>query len=145
MYVDAVTAHNKSLEETEYFDAGFNLICPTDMEFPGFRTTTIDMNVRGAMTLEGAPVGYFLYSRSSTGTKTPLRLANSVGVIDSGYRGTYITAFDNVRVPSFLVEKGQRLVQICPPNLTYPLRVELVEELNVNTARGAGGFGSTGK
>jgi len=145
MYVDAVNDHNKSLVESEYFDAGFNLISPTELDIEGFSTAKIDLGVRGAMTLAGAPVGYFLYPRSSTGTKTPLRLANSVGVIDSGYRGTYIAAFDNNRAVSFLVEKGQRLVQICPPNLTYPMRVELVEDLDVNTVRGAGGFGSTGK
>jgi dUTP pyrophosphatase len=130
---------------TEYFDAGFNLICPEDIKLAGLATSKIDLGVRGAMTLAGAPVGYFLYPRSSTGTKTPLRLANSVGVIDSGYRGTYIAAFDNIRTSSFWVEKGQRLVQICPPNLTYPVRVELVEEFDVNTVRGEGGFGSTGK
>ena len=91
------------------------------------------------------PVGYFLYPRSSTGTKTPLRLANSIGIIDAGYRGNYIAAFDNIRPQAFTVEKGQRLVQICPPNLTYPLRVELVNDLDMQTERGAGGFGSTGK
>ena len=92
-----------------------------------------------------APVGYFLYPRSSTGTKTPLRLANSVGVIDAGYRGNYIAAFDNIRAAWFKVEKGQKLVQICAPNITYPLRVEIVKELDLITVRGAGGFGSTGK
>ena len=65
------------------------------------------------------PVGYFLYPRSSTGTKTPLRLANSVGVIDAGYRGNYIAAFDNIRVETFKVEKGQKLAQICSPNITF--------------------------
>ena len=91
------------------------------------------------------PVGYFLDPRSSTGTKTPLRLANSVGVIDSGYRGNYIAAFDNIRSATFIVDRLQQLVQICAPNLMYPLRVELVEELELNTPRGEGGFGSTGK
>ena len=123
----------------------------------GLSTAKIDLGVRGAMdfvTVEidkatktniryTMPVGYFLYPRSSTGTKTPLRLANSVGVIDAGYRGNYIAAFDNIRPLDFKVEKEQRLVQICPPNLTYPLRVELVEELD-ETERGGGGFGSTG-
>jgi dUTP pyrophosphatase len=95
-------------------------------------------------TASGIAVGYFLYPRSSTGTKTPLRLANSIGIIDAGYRGNYIAAFDNIRTESFKVERLQRLVQICPPNLTYPLRVELVEDLE-QTIRGTGGFGSTGK
>ena len=96
----------------------------------------------------GVPVGYYMYPRSSTGTKTPLRLANSVGIIDSGYRGNYIAVFDNSSDAMFTVEKMQRLVQICPPNMTYPMRVELVEndaDLSMNTGRGEGGFGSTGK
>jgi len=175
MYIDAVTAHNKSIAENAYFDAGFNLICPTDMDVDGFSLAKIDLGVRGAMVFvvendrilgpcdcppevvcechcgeedfASTPVSYFLYPRSSTGTKTPLRLANSVGVIDAGYRGNYIAAFDNIRSAGFKVEQGQRLVQLCAPNLTYPLRVELVTEeaLGMQTERGAGGFGSTGK
>jgi dUTP pyrophosphatase len=160
MYKEAVEAHNNSIDTSVYFDAGFNLICPTEIEAAGLGTTKIDLGVRGAMdfiTVEidtktrtnirhTMPVGYFLYPRSSTGTKTPLRLANSIGVIDAGYRGNYIAAFDNIRTASFKVEQGQKLVQICPPNLTYPLRVELVDEMDLDeTERGAGGFGSTGK
>ena len=145
MYTDAVSMHNKSIEENAYYDAGFNLICPADVDIEGFGMGKIDLGVRGAMEFTGVPVGYFLYPRSSTGTKTPLRLANSVGVIDSGYRGNYIAAFDNIRAAQFKVEKGHKLVQICAPNITYPLRVELVSELDLDTVRGAGGFGSTGK
>jgi dUTP pyrophosphatase len=146
MYTDAVREHNKSIEENAYFDAGFNLICPAEIDIEGFGLAKIDLGVKGAMTFAGvAPASYFLYPRSSTGTKTPLRLANSVGVIDAGYRGNYIAAFDNIRATGFKVEKGQKLVQICAPNITYPLRVELVSELDLDTVRGAGGFGSTGK
>jgi dUTP pyrophosphatase len=158
LYEEAVTAHNSSIDTNVHFDAGFNLICPVDLEIEGFGLGKIDLGVRGAMDFVTTeydrnaktnirykmPVGYFLYPRSSTGTKTPLRLANSVGVIDAGYRGNYIAAFDNIRAAGFKVEKGQRLVQICTPNITYPLRVEIVEELDL-TVRGVGGFGSTGK
>jgi hypothetical protein len=93
-----------------------------------------------------SPVGYYLYPRSSTGTKTPLRLANSVGIIDSGYRGHIIAVFDNWKEENYCIEPYQRMVQLCPPNLTYPVLVQLVEseeELGL-TRRGAGGFGSTG-
>ena len=146
MYTEAVREHNKSIEENPYYDAGFNLICPADLEIEGFGLGKIDLGVKGAMTfITELPVGYFLYPRSSTGTKTPLRLANSVGVIDAGYRGNYIAAFDNIRSAGFKVEKGQKLVQICAPNITYPLRVEIVSELDESTVRGSGGFGSTGK
>ena len=158
LYKDAVDAHNTSIDTSLYFDAGFNLICPADVEVQGLSTAKIDMGVCGAMDFVSKdfdvktnteikytiPVGYFLYPRSSTGTKTPLRLANSVGIIDAGYRGNYIAAFDNIRPVDFKVDKEQRLVQICPPNMTYPLRVELVNGLD-ETERGVGGFGSTGK
>jgi len=158
LYEEAVVTHDNMIDTCDYFDAGFNLICPAEVEARGFSTTKIDLGVRGAMNFITTeydmaakaeiqytmPVGYFLYPRSSTGTKTPLRLANSLGIIDAGYRGNYIAAFDNIRAADFRVEREQRLVQICPPNLTYPLRVELVEDLD-ETLRGAGGFGSTGK
>ena len=165
MYTDAVSLHNKNIDENPYFDAGFNMICPVEIEIEGFGLGKIDLGVNGAMTFvvensrmlgdcdytcgeedfASVPVGYFLYPRSSTGTKTPLRLANSVGVIDAGYRGNYIAAFDNIRPTAFKVEKGQKLVQFCAPNITYPLRVEIVEDLGESTVRGVGGFGSTGK
>jgi dUTP pyrophosphatase len=92
------------------------------------------------------PVAFYLYPRSSTGTKTPLRLANSVGIIDSGYRGPLIAAFDNGNEDDFQIQDKQRLVQICAPDLSYPIYVILVdseEELG-KTNRGSGGFGSTG-
>ena len=93
-------------------------------------------------------VSYYLYPRSSM-AKTRLRLANSVGIIDAGYRGEIIAALDTIHDrehDSFRVEKNQRLLQICSPTLE-PIEVVLVdtlEELGI-TDRGAGGFGSTGK
>jgi dUTP pyrophosphatase len=92
-------------------------------------------------------VGYYLYPRSSTGTKTPLRLANSVGIIDSGYRGNIISVFDNWKNSTYVVEKYNRLVQICPPDLSYPMSVTMVENDDTlgRTERGEGGFGSTGR
>jgi dUTP pyrophosphatase len=93
-------------------------------------------------------VGYYLYPRSSTGTKTPLRLSNSVGIIDSGYRGNITAVFDNISGVDYAIEKYQRLVQICPPDLSYPFLVTIVatlNELGCDTSRGSGGFGSTGK
>ena len=133
-------------------NAGFDLFCPEEIKVYGLTTEKINQGVKGAMEFfdpkvdygEGKPVGYFMYPRSSTGSKTPLRLANSIGVIDSGYRGNYIAVFDNWKQDSFKVEIYQRLVQICPPNITYPMKVNIVDDLGEPTARGEGGFGSTG-
>jgi dUTP pyrophosphatase len=83
---------------------------------------------------------YYLYPRSSI-YKTPLRMANSVGIIDAGYRGNIMVAVDNISDEVYVIEKGQRLFQICSPvlaNITF----ELVNSLS-ETSRGEGGFGST--
>ena len=83
---------------------------------------------------------YYLYPRSSI-SKTPLRLSNSVGIIDSGYRGNLIMALDNISSEKFVLEKGSRIVQICAGDL-QPFKFKVVEQLS-ETSRGSGGFGST--
>lgn len=99
------------------------------------------------------PSGYYMYPRSSTGSKTPLRLSNSVGIIDSGYRGELIGYFDNINQNyDYKIEKNQRLLQICSPNITYPIYPILVDNIESldshiksgDNTRGDGGFGSTG-
>jgi dUTP pyrophosphatase len=85
-------------------------------------------------------ISYYLYPRSSI-SKTPLRMANSVGIIDAGYRGNLKVAIDNTSDDPYTIERGQRLFQICSPTLE-PLRFTLVNELS-QTSRGSGGFGST--
>ena len=86
-------------------------------------------------------VSYYLYPRSSI-IKTPLRMANSVGIIDAGYRGNIIACVDNVKNYEYKIEKGSRLFQICGPTLE-PIVIRVVNELS-NSQRGSGGFGSTG-
>jgi dUTP pyrophosphatase len=100
--------------------------------------------------------GYFLFPRSSI-SKTPLRLANSQGIIDSGYRGNLMGMFDIVNkndeekreyeYADYYVKKYDKLVQICAPCLC-PIFVEIVDtldELGDVTERGEKGFGSTSK
>jgi len=101
------------------------------------------------------PKGYvgLLFPRSSL-SKKGIIMTNSVGVIDSDYRGeimaslSYIrTDISHVMVPNALIEKFERIVQlvIVPISLVEP-RVWLGhEEEWTDTARGHGGFGSTGK
>jgi len=91
------------------------------------------------------PSGYYMYPRSSTGSKTALRMTNSVGIIDSGYRGNLMGCFDlnpNINSPTFFSSYNS-LVQLCAPSLV-PMIVLIVDDLDENTERGEGGFGSTG-
>ena len=85
-------------------------------------------------------ISYYLYPRSSI-SKTPLRMANSVGIIDAGYRGTIMAAIDNISDEDYTIKVGQRLFQICSPVLA-PITFELTDRLS-DTTRGEGGFGST--
>ena len=82
-----------------------------------------------------------LFPRSSIGKNTWLRMPNSVGVIDSDYRGTIHALYENV-LGGDIILIGQRIAQgIIVP---YPkVEFEEVEELSI-TERGDGGFGSTG-
>ena len=73
-----------------------------------------------------------------------LALTNSVGVIDSGYRGELQATFHKTKgLESKIYEVGERVVQIIV--IPHPsIEFQEVEELS-NTERGEGGFGSTGK
>lgn len=84
-----------------------------------------------------------IYARSGMACKQGLAPANKVGVIDSDYRGEIVVALHNHSGEARTVEPGQRIAQmLITPVLTPPY--EAVQELT-DTARNAGGFGSTGK
>ena len=120
---------------------------PSSYDVDGKSRVKVNTQVKTAMYYDSIPCGFYLYPRSSTGSKTPLRLANSVGVIDSGYRGNCIAVFDNNTDDSYNITRGDRLVQICAGNLLhpiYPIIVDTPEELG-SSSRGSGGFGSTGR
>ena len=101
--------------------------------------------------------GYYLYPRSSI-SKLKLRLANSVGIIDAGYRGNIMAMFDvtykkmdiledDEKENIFIGKPYDRYVQICGPNLD-PIIMQVVnkfKDLGKQTERGKGGFGSTGR
>jgi dUTP pyrophosphatase len=89
------------------------------------------------------PEGYvgLLFPRSSV-SKTTLNLANSVGVIDSGYRGEIMFKFRYLE-EGMTYDVGDRIGQLII--MPYPqVEFEEVEDLS-STERGEGGFGSTGK
>ena len=152
-------------------DAGFDLFVPeTFVAQAGDYGIVVDHHVNMAMyrvdpgeagvqtSLEGGrltldpgnsaarkPVSFPLYLRSSVAAKTPLRLANGVGVIDAGYRGSLKAVVDVwPGAGQKTVEEGTRIVQVCGPNMGLPVYARLVEKLD-DTARGKGGLGSTGQ
>ena len=143
-------------------DSGLDLFCPKDILVKSGDTVKIDLEIRCEALKDildsrifnehfdwespqfppykKVSSSYYLYPRSSI-VKTPLRLANSVGIIDAGYRGNIMAFVDNIKGEDYLVEKGTRLFQICSGDLS-PLTFELVNSLS-DTSRDTGGFGST--
>jgi dUTP pyrophosphatase len=136
-----------------YGDAGVDLYCPKDMRIVNRdQSVKIDFEIRCQMVDVFSDVidfSYMLLPRSSI-VKTPLRLANSIGIIDSGYRGNIMACVDNIdtlvedeELEYYQIKQGDRLFQIVHPSLEG-IKVELVDELP-SSNRGTGGFGSTGK
>lgn len=84
-----------------------------------------------------------VFSRSGMGHKHGLVLANSVGVIDSDYRGELIIGLRNHGEVPYTVQPGERIAQLVILPVFTPELCE-VESLD-ETERGTGGFGSTGR
>ena len=119
-------------------DAGLDLYVLEDLHFEPGETKTIKLGI-SCEPEDG--IAYYLFPRSSI-SKTPLRMANSIGLIDGGYRGEIMAVCDNIKSEAYTAEKGQRLFQLVATD-SSPIQYELVEELEMTT-RGTGGFGSTG-
>ncbi|HAZ19284.1 MAG TPA: dUTP diphosphatase [Clostridiales bacterium] len=81
-------------------------------------------------------------ARSGLASKYGISLANGIGVIDADYRGEIKVALVNLSNQSFTVENGMRIAQLMILSVCHA-QVEETDTLD-ETARGAGGFGSTG-
>lgn len=92
------------------------------------------------------PVGWRMdiYSRSGLWFKNRVRLGNGVGKIDNDYRGEIMVSLENSGSAPFVVKHGDRIAQGELNQVTQvKFEVCALDELS-ETARGAGGFGSTG-
>lgn len=149
-YVKAVNSHNNKIFKNPYIiDAGFDILTPASDILSKTFANKVDFKIICACKMETINntynTGFYMYPRSSI-SKSPLRLANNVGIIDAGYRGHLIGMFDLPAGQTEHITKFERYLQICAPGLV-PIFVELVysiEDLGEKTERGDGGFGSTG-
>jgi dUTP pyrophosphatase len=143
-----IDRNNKLFQDMSFIDAGVDLFAPSNKEYPASnQSQKIDYQIccSGTIitnTMKEYNSGFYLYPRSSL-SNTPLRLANSIGIIDAGYRGHIIGKFDVLI--NYIVEEHSRQLQICAPGLIpiIPIVVDYKEELGEITSRGSGGFGST--
>lgn len=123
-------------------DAGLDIFTPTKTVIMPLSKGIIKTGIHCEATENGKNCSFWMLPRSSVATKTPLILANSMGLIDAGYRGELMGVFYNTSNTAFVVEQGTRLLQICSASL-MPVTFELTDSLS-ETSRGEGGYGSTG-
>lgn len=109
---------------------------------------TFNLNIKIAAVQHNRPAPSLLIPRSSL-SGTPFRMANSIGLIDMGYRGNVKAKVDLICQSSgeYSISQGDRLFQICQGNFMPWDNVIIVENENdlppAPDNRGAGGFGST--
>ena len=159
MYYTASVSHNNKLETNpEHIDAGFDLFAPGN-EGDELNAWGETLRFFGTGWSDASPVnkldlkvccsakmfvdsgknfntGYYMYPRSSL-SKTQLRLANSTGIIDAGYRGHLMGMFDVVNIQKsnsddeeadYFGNKYDRYLQICAPGLV-PIIVQIVNSM----------------
>ena len=118
-------------------DAGADLVSSEECEiYPG-EQRMVDTGVAVKV-----PAGYagFVFNRSSQG-KRGITIPHSVGVIDSDYRGNIKVILKNLSDDPYKIMRGDRIAQLV---IMPVMSCTFVDTWN-DTARGTGGFGSTGK
>ena len=117
-------------------DTGLDIPMPCSVTVPSkSKAFTVDLGFKAEQNF-----GYMLVPRSSI-SKTPLRLANSIGIIDKSYRGKVMVKVDNNSSSDFVMNERNCYFQIVAFSGILP-KYFLVDHINL-TKRGDGGFGST--
>lgn len=123
--------------------AGLDLCACIDepITLEGGATAVIPTGI--AIALPSAEYGAFVFPRSGIAVKHGIGLLNSVGVIDSDYRGEIMVGVINQVKEAYTIQPGERIAQM----VVMPVSLMPVEETDQldDTDRGSGGFGSTGK
>ena len=120
--------------------AGFDLVAVEDVFIAPRETKLVPTGIAVEI-----PWGYEMQIRPRSGfsLKTPLRIANAPGTVDSDFRGEVkIIATNTSENKGFYIKKGDRIAQ----GVIAPVMRAIFEEVDElsETDRGLGGFGSTG-
>ena len=118
-------------------DVGLDIPMQESIIIPG-NTTSFKINLN----FKANPNhGYMLVPRSSI-SKTTIRLANSIGIVDKKYRGDVMVVVDNIGKTDVLFQEGCCYFQIVA--FDGNLQRYQIDNVDTDTTRGTGGFGSSG-
>ena len=120
--------------------AGMDLRASEEATIPGGGRGLVGTGI--AIALPHGHVG-LVHPRSGLAAKHGITVLNAPGTIDAGYRGEVKVILLNTSDEAFNVAIGDRIAQLVVQKVEHPA-VEVVALLDGGTARGAGGFGSTG-
>jgi dUTP pyrophosphatase len=121
-------------------DAGADLCAAVDVELAPGRRAVVPTGVAIAL-----PDGYaaFVHPRSGLASRYGVTIVNAPGTVDAGYRGEIrVTLLNTDAGTPVRFQRGDRIAQLVVQRVEYPVFHE-VERLP-GSARGDGGFGSTG-
>jgi dUTP pyrophosphatase len=122
-------------------DAGADLCAAEDVVLPPGGRATVGTGLAVAV-----PDGYaaFVHPRSGLASRHGITVVNAPGTVDAGYRGEIrVVLLNTDRAEAFTVRRGDRIAQLVVQPVT---RVRFVDVAELpGTARGEGGFGSTGR
>jgi dUTP pyrophosphatase len=119
-------------------DAGIDVYSPESVTIPPNGDCKINLQLKTEFT-----PGFALIFKEKSGVATKKKLVLGACVVDSSYRGDLIVHLINTSTSEVTIEKGDKITQfvVVPVWSGQP---EIVQEIDENTERGAGGFGSTG-
>jgi dUTP pyrophosphatase len=153
VYLLNIKLSEKNLELYNYYntftnhhngDSGIDLFNTSEIVVDPFKVGNVNFNIMCEMiNIEtNSLTSYYLVPRSSI-SNTFFQMANSVGIIDAGYRGEIKAKIRNFNPESSEILPVGKFFQIVSPDLK-PIKVVIVQELSLTT-RDSGGFGSTNK
>lgn len=147
---DDIASYYKNHSYYNEGDSGIDIFCAEDIVIRAGETKQIKFNISCEMLYLTSDrvwknTSYTLIPRSSTGKNTPLRLSNSIGLIDAYYRDNISAYCDNIKNYDFTVKKGSRLFQLVAPALTPIVNVKVTNSFKYPYLNRNGGHGSTNK
>jgi dUTP pyrophosphatase len=118
-------------------DAGMDIFSVEEVSIAPGEKAAIKTGLKLAI-----PEGYAGFVWDKSGLAVKHHIKTMAGVIDSNYRGELMIVLTNLGKEPYLVEKGSKIAQLIAAPIAVPEVVE--EEINDETERGEGGFGSSG-
>lgn len=139
------TEKGNLIENPKYATDGsacFDLVCNIDEEIIATPGSITKIPTGIAIEIPSNEYVALVFARSGLASKSGISLANSVGVVDSDYRGEIFVPLINNSKVDYTFKQGDRVAQL---GIFPVIMTNLIETNELNdTKRGSGGFGSTG-